>query len=39
MSGDTDRVHSYGASLQGWVVSELDVRKEDVEDHIIQWVD
>ena len=39
VSGDVHRVHSYGASLQGWVVSELDVRKEDVEDHIIQWVD
>ncbi|MDG0968676.1 MAG: YcgN family cysteine cluster protein [Porticoccaceae bacterium] len=37
--GDKQVVHSYGASLQGWVVSELDVREEDVEDHVIQWVD
>jgi hypothetical protein len=25
--------------LRGWVVSELDVRQEDIQEHINQWVD
>jgi uncharacterized cysteine cluster protein YcgN (CxxCxxCC family) len=39
VSGSSQTVHSYGASLQGWVVSELDVSDDDIEDHIIRWVD
>lgn len=39
VSGDSESVHSYGASLRGWVVSERDVEDKHIEDHIIQWVD
>ena len=39
VTGDPESHHSYGASLRGWVVSELDVRQEDIQEHIIQWVD
>ena len=39
VSGSSQTVHSYGASLQGWVVPELDVSDDDIEDHIIRWVD
>ena len=37
-TGDRDMIHSYGASLRGRVISELDV-KGDIEDHIIKWID
>ena len=37
-TGDRDMIHSYGASLRGRVISELDV-KDDIEDHIIKWID
>ena len=39
VSGDMNTLHEYGASLRGWVISERDVRDEDIQDHIIQWVD
>ena len=39
VTGSKDTLHSYGASLQGRVISELHVHDEDIEDHIIQWVD
>jgi uncharacterized cysteine cluster protein YcgN (CxxCxxCC family) len=38
-SGDPELIHSYGASLRGKVISELEVKEEDVEDHIIKWID
>jgi uncharacterized cysteine cluster protein YcgN (CxxCxxCC family) len=38
-SGDSQMIHSYGASLRGKVVSELEVDDEDIEDHIIKWID
>jgi uncharacterized protein len=38
-SGDAEMIHSYGASLRGKVVSELEVREEDIEDYIIKWID
>ena len=37
-TGDREMVHNYGASLRGRVISELDVN-DDIEDHIIKWVD
>ena len=39
ISGNRDKVHSYGISLRGRAVSELDVRDDRMEDHIIHWVD
>ena len=39
ITGSRHTLHSYGASLQGRVISELDVDDDDIEDHIIQWVD
>lgn len=39
ITGSRETLHSYGASLQGKVVSELNVHDDDIEDHIIQWVD
>jgi len=38
-TGDAEIIHSYGASLRGKVVSELEVHEEDIEDHIIKWID
>jgi uncharacterized protein len=39
LTGSKQTLHSYGASLQGRVTSELHVHDDDIEDHIIQWVD
>ena len=39
VSGSKETLHSYGASLQGRVISELHVHDGDIEDHIVQWVD
>jgi uncharacterized cysteine cluster protein YcgN (CxxCxxCC family) len=39
ISGSRETIHSYGVSLQGQIVSELNVSDDDIEDHIIQWVD
>ena len=38
-TGNRQTLHSYGASLRGKVVSERDVRDDDIEDHIIKWID
>lgn len=38
-TGSRQTLHSYGASLRGKVVSERDVRDDDIEDHIIRWID
>jgi uncharacterized cysteine cluster protein YcgN (CxxCxxCC family) len=38
-SGDREMIHSYGGSLRGKVISELEVDDEDIEDHIIKWID
>jgi len=38
-TGSRQTLHSYGASLRGKVVSERDVRDDDIEDHIIKWID
>ncbi len=37
-TGDRKAMHSYGASLRGKVTSELDVHDDDIEDHIIRWI-
>lgn len=37
-TGDREAMHSYGASLRGKVTSELDVHDDDIEDHIIRWI-
>jgi uncharacterized protein len=36
VSGDREAVHTAGASVRGWTISELTVREEDWEDHIIE---
>jgi len=38
VSGDADSVHRAGISVRGCVVSEQSVSEEDLEDHIIHWV-
>ncbi|MDG1820023.1 MAG: YcgN family cysteine cluster protein [Porticoccaceae bacterium] len=38
-TGDAEMIHAYGASLRGRVVSELEVKEDDIEDHIIKWID
>lgn len=38
VSGDPDSVHKWGISVRGCVVSEIDVAEEDLEEHIIHWV-
>ena len=37
-TGDREAMHSYGASLRGKVTSELHVHDDDIEDHIIRWI-
>ena len=37
-TGDREAMHSYGASLRGKVTSELEVHDDDIEDHIIKWI-
>ncbi|MFA5496101.1 MAG: YcgN family cysteine cluster protein [Porticoccaceae bacterium] len=38
-SGSPASVHEAGMSVRGRVISELFVHEEDLEDHIIHWVD
>ncbi|WP_345292666.1 YcgN family cysteine cluster protein [Kangiella marina] len=38
VSGDPDRIHTLGHSLQGKLVSERDVPEEQVEERIIEWI-
>ena len=37
-TGDREAMHNYGASLRGKVTSELNVHDDDIEDHIIRWI-
>ncbi|GAB5470348.1 MAG: YcgN family cysteine cluster protein [Rhodospirillales bacterium] len=37
VSGDPESVHLAGISVRGQVVSEREVRDEDLEDHIVVW--
>ena len=39
LSGSRDTVHQVAASVKQFAVSELEVDEDDIEDHIIQWVD
>ena len=39
VSGSPHSVHEAGISVRGKVLSELRVREEDLEDHVINWVD
>jgi len=39
VSGDTDTVHEARISVRSRTVSENNVRKEQLEDHIISWID
>ena len=39
VSGDPDTVHLAGISVRGKTVPEASVTKEDLEDHIIHWID
>jgi hypothetical protein len=39
VSGDPDTVHQAGISVRGRTVPEASVAKEDLEDHIIHWID
>lgn len=38
VSGDSQSVHKTGNSVQGRVLSEQHVHPDDIEDHIIRWV-
>ena len=37
LTGDPESVHRAGISVRGRVVSELEVREEELEDHIVAW--
>ena len=39
VSGSPDTVHEAGISVRGKVVSELDVHPDDLESHIVKWVE
>jgi uncharacterized cysteine cluster protein YcgN (CxxCxxCC family) len=39
VSGDPDTVHQAGISVRGKTVPEASVSREDLEDHIIHWID
>ena len=39
VSGDPESVRRAGISVQGKTVSEEDVRKEELEEHIITWIE
>ena len=39
ISGDPESVHQAGISIRGRVVSESEVPREQLEDHIISWID
>lgn len=39
VSGDPDTVHQAGISVHGRTVSENEVREEQLEDHIVSWID
>ena len=39
ITGNRDDVHQVLGSVRHFAVSELEVKKQDIEQHIIQWVD
>jgi len=39
VSGDSQSVHNEGMSVRGRVLSESSVHEDDLEDHIIHWVE
>ena len=39
VTGNADAVHQVLGSVRHFAVSELDVKEQDIEQHIIQWVD
>lgn len=39
LSGCTESVHKAGISVRGRVISEVFVHEDDLEDHIVHWVD
>ena len=39
VSGDPDSVHLAGISVRGRIVSETGVPREQLEDHVISWID
>jgi len=39
LTGSRHTVHQVAASVKQFAVSELEVKDEEIEDHIIQWVD
>lgn len=39
ISGDPETVHQAGISVRGRIVSETDVPREQLEDHVINWID
>ncbi len=39
ITGDTESIHNNGASVRGRVLSESEVDLEDMEDHIVHWVE
>ena len=39
LTGSRNTVHQVAASVKQFAVSELEVKDEEIEDHIIQWVD
>jgi uncharacterized cysteine cluster protein YcgN (CxxCxxCC family) len=39
VTGNRDDVHQVLGSVRHFAVSELEVKKQDIEQHIIQWVD
>ena len=39
VSGSPDTVHQAGISVRGRIVSEATVLQEQLEDHVIQWID
>lgn len=39
VSGDSQSVHNEGMSVRGRVLSEESVHEDDLEDHIIHWVE
>lgn len=39
ISGDAASVHRAGISVRGAVVSETQVKPEDLEDHVIHWIE
>jgi len=39
LTGNTDVMHTLGISIRGQVISEEDIKDEEIEERIIQWID